>query len=312
MIDELTKSELKICKLLNTTGSFDYSYNQLSNMLNISIPTVWSSLKSLIKKGYIKKIRFFEGQLPRNRYIALEKLNIQTVASINVKTDETVSNNRVTGIEKESCRTTDYFLKSNKPINTISSLDMIDIYNINNIYKSNQSDNTVFLKVCQDEISKKSKKIQVGSENKAEMIDTAISPTLSKFKATDKLNKLIRVIGGENNDNAKKVTHFFKTESKEDKHALIQDVLCNFSRRISNDTHDKIRNIWAYLRTVLVNAVNSFYDTIAMKNECNDVIKATSKLSKDTVIGNMRKPSWHNFEQRQYSDDYFEQFYCSC
>ena len=182
-----------------------------------------------------------------------------------------------------------------------------DIYNIYN--KSNQSDNTVFLNSCQEEISKNPKKIQVGSENKAEMIDNTISPTLSKFKIGDKLNKLIRVIGGENNDNAKKVTHFFKTESKEDKHALIQDVLCNFSRRISNDTHDKIRNIGAYLRTVLVNAVNSFYDAIAMKNECKDVIKATSKLSKDTVMGKIRMPSYHNFDQRQYSDEFFDAMY---
>lgn len=323
MIDELTKSELKICKLLNATGSFDYSYNQLSNMLDMSIPTVWSSLKNLINKGYIKKIRFFEGHLPRNKYIALEKLNRQTVATTDntqnlnrqtvatnteTKTDETVDN-RGTDIKKESCRTTDHFLNPIK--NTISSDDMINDIYINNISKSNQSDYTVFLKGCQEEISKKSKKNSKVDKFMAEL-DATFSPALSNYRVTTLLKSLFKKMWQEKNDNAKKVIQFFSNEGVEEKKDLINKTLNSFSRRMCNKALDSIRNMGAYLRKILVDEVTKYYNNRAMVNECKDVIPITNKLSNDTVVGKSHKLSCHNFEQRQYDDAYFEQFYCTC
>lgn len=339
IMNELTKSELKICNLLCSTGSFDYSYNQLCSMLDMTVPTLWSSLNKLIKKGYIKKIRFYEGRLPRNRYVALEKLSTQTVAKMDNyntqtvanntsdilnKTDDNAINNGDSDIKKESRRTADHFLKP--IINTISSNDMInDIYNINNISKSNHIDNTVFNDSCQEENLKKLKNLIKKVPDKidfdktlTDIFDNFSSSTLPNNFTIGMFKDLIAKMWREKNDNSKAVIKFLNNESSDDVKEVITGVINSFCTRMLDTTKDSIKNISGYIRTSIVNAVQNFNEnktkTKQFLDSCKELINYTSKnknakISQNNGYFNNKIPSYKNFEQRDYSTEFFQSFY---
>lgn len=336
---ELTKSERLILDIISEVDEYDYSITDTGYLLDISRQTVCRGFKKLVNLGFVTKEIFYEKNIRRCRY----KNVGSNISSMNATSN--ISNiNDTSNIKRTSNNTND----DSNNVNGVNTSDKSsnkgnrqgwvkdlghkkrlvpkltnqthdnDLSNINNIYKSNQSKDTMIGNACQGVKSIFSKKIDKifgegimdGSENvgKGSIIRT--------FKT------IMRKISREKNENAQVVNKFFDESEEQDLHSVAWGVIGSVARRIADNTKARVRNLYAYMRTAIVKAVQDFFASRVDESEaktllyesvkqlhCTPATSISAPVNPATVKHKINHCSLaHNFEQREYDKEYIESF----
>lgn len=326
---ELTKSERLILDIISEVDEYDYSITDTGYLLDISRQTVCRGFKKLVNLGFVTKEIFYEKNIRRCRY----KNASSNISSMNV-TSNISSINDTSNIERTSNNTNDDSNNVNGAGNTsdessnkgnrqgwakdlghkkrlvpklTNQTHDNDLNNINNIYiQSNQSKDTMIGNACQGVKFIFSKKIDKIFGNS--IMDD--SENVGKGSIVRTFKTIVKKISREKNENAQVVNKFFNESEEQDLHSVAWGVIGAVARRIADKTKARVRNLYAYMRTAIVKAVQDFFasrvDESEVKTLMYESVQQMNHSHKKKIDTNCLA---RNFEQREYSEEYLESFY---
>ena len=296
---ELTKSERFILDIISEVDEYDYSITDTGYLLDISRQTVCRGFKKLVNLGFVTKEIFYEKNIRRCRY----KNVSSNTSSINV-TSNISSINDTSNIERTSNNANDDSNNVNGASNTSDELSNKgnrqgwakdlghkkrlvpkltnqthdnDLNNINNIYKSNQSKDTMIGNACQGVKSIFSKKIDkiFGEGIMADSENVGKGSIIRTFKT------IVKKISREKNENAQVVNKFFNESEEQDLHSVAWGIIGAVARRIADKTIARVRNLYAYMRTAIVKAVQDFFASRVDESEVKTLMyEAVQQINK--------------------------------
>ena len=330
---ELTKSERLILDIISEIGEYDYSLTDTGYLLDISRQTVCRGFKKLVNLGFVTKEIFYEKKIKRCRYKVDSNISsVKTTSNIsindtsintsNISTSTSTSNISINTSNISTSTSNNASAKSGNQQGRVKNLmykkepspkrtklspndiNCNDLYNIDIIYKSNQSKDITESIVCQG------KKIQA--------IDEFINSNASEGSITKALKTIAKKIFCEKNEQSQSVARFFEKESKEEQKDVLWSIVGSVTRRMLDKTKAKIKNLYGYIRIALINAVQAFYASKVEESEAKTLLYESvvqlhcpsATFNSPTVKSKIDCSSLaHNFEQREYSVEYLESFY---